>query len=363
MNTSNKHTITVCYFGIFDPEYSRNRIFIKGLKKQGVEVLLCVSAQQGIWKYVDLIRKHWAIRRRYDVMVIGYPGQQSAIVARLVTGKPIIFDALVSLYDSMVDDRAVLNKKSLGAYYYWCIDYLACHFADAVLVDTDAHKNYFARTFHLSSKDLTRIFIGSDDDEVYPLESHVPDTIFKVHFHGCFNPLQGVETIVRAAKILEREPVHFTLIGTGQTFGDVQALATSLGLRNITFVERVPYAQLKEYLARADVALGIFGTTDKALRVIPNKVYEALATRIPVITGKTPAITELLTDRETVLLCEIGSGEDLASKIQEFKYNENLRTSIAQRGYKLFTTRLTPTLLGEELFSIIKTQIHADSTK
>lgn len=363
MNNIRKDNIAICYFGIFDPEYSRNRIFIKGLKKLGINVLLCVSARRGVLKYFELIKKHWRMRHRYDIMIVGYPGQQSAIVARILTRKPIIFDALVSLYDSMADDRAVIKRKSASACYYWFIDYLSCHLADRVLVDTDAHKEYFARVFHLCRENIQRIFIGSDDDKIYPLPDRSPNFIFRVHFHGCFNPLQGVEIIIKAAKILEREAIEFILIGTGQTFNTVYNLSKSLNLHNITFIDSVPYGQLREYLTKADVSLGIFGVTDKALRVIPNKVYEALAARAPVITGRTPAIAELLTDRENVLLCEMGNEKDLAAKIREFHQNQALRASIARRGYELFTTALTPTILGLELLSLIKKATHDNSRR
>ena len=38
-------------------------------------------------------------------------------------------------------------------------------------------------------------------------------------------------------------------------------------------------------LASADAILGIFGTSDKALRVIPNKVYQGLAVGRAVLTA------------------------------------------------------------------------------
>lgn len=361
MSNASRNKITVCYFGIFDPEYSRNRIFIKGLKKLGVTVLPCVSTQRGVVKYFDLIRKHWNMRHQYDVMVVGYPGQQSTVLAHFLTRKPIILDALVSLYDSMVDDRAVISRRSIYSFYYWCIDYLSCHLADKVLVDTYAHREYFIQSFRLRGKKIERIFIGSDDEEVYPLPSRPTRTTFKVHFHGCFNPLQGVEVIVKAAKLLENEDIKFTLIGTGQTFDSVYALSKKLNLHNISFLDRVPYHQLKEYLAGADASLGIFGVTKKALRVIPNKVYEALASRTPIITGRTPGITELLTDRENVLLCEVGDEEDLASKIQEIRQNEALRMNIAKRGYELFISTLTPLILSKQLLSVIDILIHEKS--
>ena len=38
--------LTVLYFGVYDPDYSRNRVLIKGLKANGVRVVECrVSAK------------------------------------------------------------------------------------------------------------------------------------------------------------------------------------------------------------------------------------------------------------------------------------------------------------------------------
>jgi len=357
-NDSHRSAITVCYFGIGDPTYSRNRIFIKGLRANGVTVIECMSRLSGLQKYLDLIKKHWKLRHHYDAIMVGYPGQQSVLLARILTGKPIIFDALVSLYDSLVCDRAVISPRSIRAYYFWLIDWLSFHLADHIIVDTNEHGTYFAKTFKIHSKKITRIFIGSDDEVVFPLPRTHHDDTFTVHFHGGFNPLQGVDVIVRAAKILERDQISFTIIGDGQTFKEVHALAEKIGVSNVSFINRVPYEELRVRLATADMSLGIFGSTEKAKRVIPNKVYEALATGTPIVTADTPAIAELLTDREQVLLSAIGDENNLAEKIRELKMDEGLRTRIARRGYELFTARLTPAVLGRELLSVIMSLIH-----
>lgn len=103
--------MVICYFGIYKPSYSRNKILLSGLKGNGVEILECRTDKNGALKYFDLIKKHWQIRNDYDVMFVAYPGFQSVILAKFLTSKPIIFDAFVSMYDSMVSDRKKVSKK------------------------------------------------------------------------------------------------------------------------------------------------------------------------------------------------------------------------------------------------------------
>jgi glycosyltransferase involved in cell wall biosynthesis len=342
----------VCYFGIYDPGYSSNRVFMRGLRENGVEVIECRSSKRGIAKYLDLIRQHRALHGAYDAMVVGYPGQQAAILARFLTRKPIVFDALVSFYDSLVFDRKTVGARSIEALYYWLLDWLSCCAADVVVLDTDAHINYFVETFGVRRGKFRRIFIGSDSSVIRP-DASLRNGEFTIHFHGFFNPLQGLLYIVRAAKLLEADNVQFNIVGTGPKNMQPRVLADELGVHNINFSEPVSFEELNERIARADVCLGIFGDTDKARRVIPNKVFEALAARKPVITGRTPAVEELLVDREHALFCNGSDAEDLAEKIRELKRDPSLREHIAESGYRLFMERLQPEILGRELKNVI----------
>jgi glycosyltransferase involved in cell wall biosynthesis len=348
----------ICYFGIYDPGYSSNRIFIRGLRENGVEVTECRSAKHGTAKYFDLIRQHRALHGAYDAMVVGYPGQQATILARCITRKPIVFNALVSFYDSLVFDRKTVGRRSIGALYYWLLDWLSCRAADAVILDTNAHIDYFVKTFGVPREKFHRIFIGSDPSAFRPSASSHNEK-FTVHFHGFFNPLQGVSYVVRAAKLLEGDDILFNIIGTGPQHIRPRVLADELGARNIHFSEPVSFEELNERIARADVCLGIFGDTDKARRVIPNKVFEALAARKPVITSRTPAVEELLVDREQALFCNGSDAEDLADKIRELKRDAPLRERIAEAGYRLFSERLQPKELGRELKGVIVSVISA----
>ncbi len=338
----------VCFFGIYDPEYSRNRVLIKGFKANGVEIIECNSRLSGVKKYFDLIKKHWHLRGKYDVLLVAYPGFQSMILARFITSKPIVYDSFYSIYNQATEDRKTLGKFSIQASYYWLLDWLACTLADKILLDTNTHIEYFVKKFGLKRGKFLRVFVGTDSEVFYPRE-FIKNNGFLVHFHGHFIPLQGVEYIIRAAHILKNKGITFQIIGSGQEYLRVRKIAENLELDNINWITKVPYANLPEHISRADVCLGIFGDTIKADMVIPNKIFESIAMAKPTITANTLAIREMFEDGKNVLLCVRSNSEDLANKILEIKNNHELRKIIAQNGHELFLEKCTPKAIVSDL--------------
>ena len=100
---------------------------------------------------------------------------------------------------------------------------------------------------------------------------------------------------------------------------------------------------------QAHLALGIFGTTEKTLRVIPNKVFEALAMGLPVITCGSQATDELLTDGKDILLVPPGDAAALAEKISWAAENWERCQQVAQAGQTLFEEQVSPTAVTELL--------------
>ena len=154
--------MTICFFGIYKPSYTRNLTLVRGLKENGVQVIECGTRESGNKKYWQLIKKHQLIKRDYDVMVVAFPGHTIMPLAWLLAKlnrKKIIFDAFVSLYDSVILDRQQYSKKSLKALKYWLIDWFSCQLADKVLLDADEHIKYFVQTFKIKKEKFNRICV------------------------------------------------------------------------------------------------------------------------------------------------------------------------------------------------------------
>ena len=352
--------MTICYFGIYNSNYTRNRVNIEGLRLNGATVIECRTDEKGLKKYWTLLRKGLALRGKYDAMVVGFNGHAVMPVAWLVAKlyrKPIVFDAFISTYDSNIFDRKKHSPRSLMALKYWLIDWLSCSLADLVLMDAEAHARYMMDTFRLRSDRAKGLLVGCPDDVMYPRPQNKKTDNFLVHFHGTYIPLQGIPYIIRAAKILEDREIEFNIVGKLSSYTESINLSRELGLQKVNFHDYMPYKELAEFMASADVCLGAFGDTDKAKRMGIFKIVEAMAMKKPVITADTVAMREFLTDRKNVLFCKIADSRDLADKIVELKNDQILREKIAEGGYELYKKMLTPKSIGRSLLKLIEAVI------
>jgi glycosyltransferase involved in cell wall biosynthesis len=344
----------ICYFGDYDPNYARNRVLLKGLRENGAEVLECHSDKKGFGLYWELYKKHKKIREKYDILIVAQSFNTRLVwLAKLLSDKKIVWDAFYSLYDKYVNESKTISRYGIRAAYQWLRERLACGLADLILLDTNEHIKYFVQEFGVNQNKFRRVLVGAE--VVGENVKKEKEDVFLILFYGNYSPLQGVEYIVRAAKILEGcSEIKLRLIGTGETYDKNRKLAEALEVNNIEFIKRMPYDELVKEIARADVCLGVFGNTAKTQRVIPNKVYDATALGKPIITSNTPAIRELFADKKNILLCNAADSKDLADKILKLKNDGNLRAGIAQGGYEVFKSSATPRVIGEHLLALIK---------
>lgn len=338
-------------FGHFDPGYSRNRIMRKALTRAGASVQVVTDERPFATRSRALVRG--ARRESADAVLVAFPGHADVGLARLAgVGRrtPVIFDAFVSLYESAVGDRKTVRRGSPGAYRYALEDWLASAMATRVVLDTETHAQYFADVTRVPRRRFRRIWLGADDDVMRPRASPDPSR-FRVFVYASFIALHGLEHVVSAAHILERqdEDVAFTVVGDGDGRPEIERIVRALGVTSIEFVGWQPYASLPEIMGRHHVCLGIFGTSGKAGRVIPNKVFDALAVERPVITADTPAAREALVHGRDAWLCAPGSGEALADALLRLRDDPQLRSTVAAAGHRLFEERFSIDALSRDV--------------
>jgi glycosyltransferase involved in cell wall biosynthesis len=179
--------------------------------------------------------------------------------------------------------------------------------------------------------------VGAEERLFHP--GWAPEEPFTCLFVGKLIPLQGVETILAAARAAPELP--FRIVGSGQ-------LEPLLAARpeNVDWIPWVEYERLPDELYRAGCALGIFGTSDKARRVIPNKAFQALACGTPLITADTPAARELLVHEESALLVKPGDPEALAAAIRRLVADPTLAQKLGAGGRATYERSASEQVLG-----------------
>ena len=362
----------VIFFGGYDPAYPRNAVLRRGLELNGVRVSECqVRPGRRFWLRYPALLRRWLGRPKTEpsspaIFFVPEFAQKDIPLARLLsrlTSRPVVFDPLASRYETKILDWRRKPERSPSARWNRLIDRWAFRSSDFLIADTQAHKEYYCREFGLAESKIAVLPVGFDD-RVFPkalarvrTEDPALREPFTVLFFGSFLPLHGVEAVVEAARQLSESggSVSFRFIGSGQTLGFVKARAAELGLENVDFEGWLSQTELAETIARtADVCLGIFGRTEKASRVVPHKIFQAMALGKPVITALTPAIQEFFTDRENILLCPRENPHSLAESILELKGDPVLRQKIAQKGCDLVWQKYQPAALGAVLRDILE---------
>jgi glycosyltransferase involved in cell wall biosynthesis len=282
--------------------------------------------------------------RDFDALVVGYPGHFDLPAARRAArGRPVVFNPLVSLADTLVSDRGRFRPGSLAARALEAVDRRAFRGADVVVADTEADAHFFGGLAGLDHVPVC--FVGAEDRLFTP--GWAPPDRFVVLFVGKLIPLQGVETILAAAK--EAPEIDFRIVGSGQ----LERLLPSRP-PNVEHVPWVEYERLPDEIWRAGCVLGIFGTSGKAQRVIPNKAFQAIACAAPLVTADTPAARELLVDGESALLVAPGDAKALAQAVRRLAADPDLSRRIAAGGRDAYGREASEAVLGPRWRAIIE---------
>jgi len=352
----------VLYFGTYERDYPRNAQVISSLRRVGVDVR---ERHVAVW---DGRRDNWRAgpgaaarlalaelrllqrpRAEFDAVIVGYPGHFDLTAARRAArGRPVVFNPLVSLSDTFVDDRGRFRAGSPAARALAAVDRRALRAADLVVADTRANADHLAELAGSPPDRVEVAFVGAEERVFGP--GWAPAEPFTILFVGKLIPLHGLETVLAAAR--EAPELRFRLVGSGQLEQLVRGRPP-----NVDWLPWVEYVRLPAELHRAGCALGIFGTSAKAQRVIPNKAFQALACGTPLVTADTPAARELLVDRESALLVPPGDAAALAGALRRVAGDLETAQRLSGGGRAAYEAHASEQVLGRRWRELLEREL------
>jgi glycosyltransferase involved in cell wall biosynthesis len=373
-------SLRVAYLGTYDPAYPRNRVLIDGLRAAGADVeefaaplsssltAADMATAGGAAKLAyELALAHLSLMARhrrgaaFDVVVVGYPGHLMVPFAWAVARyrhAVLVFDPLVSLFDTFAGDRELVAGDSPAGYLATAIDRIAFGLPAVVLADTAEHAAFYAAALGVPLARLAVVPVGALPvlGATGAAHERAPDEPLRVLQYGRWSPLHGLSTTLDAAEALRDEPFRFELIGSGQLAEWLGSEVGARGLRGVEISGSLPPWRLRARIVDSDVCLGVFGRSGKAGRVIPNKVYDALAAGRPVVTEDSPAARELLTDGRDALLVAPGDGGALAAALRRLRAADE-RARLGAAALDLYRRRCTPEAIAATLLAALEERV------
>ncbi|MFC3100894.1 glycosyltransferase [Altererythrobacter lauratis] len=336
----------IVVFGAYDTRKPRVRLLLAALRRSGrlAEDIL-IPGWEGVAQtnipskanvaivvvrlLLGLPGALWRLWRspRNAAILLPYPGFAEmfliAPLARMMR-RPLVFDAFLPLHDMIVADRGMV-KTPIAARAIWLFERQVLRLADVILVDTDCHGDYFAAEFGLPRDRMVTVLVGAEPqfapDQVQEDAADLlgpPGGPPIVLFYGQLIPLHGLETILSAAHLSSRLNARWVIIGRGQMEAHLRDWLETNDEARIDWIPWVDYARLPAVIARARLCLGVFGMSDKAGRVIPNKLFQQLAMGKPVITRSSPAVDTLAqTYPQAVITVPPGNPQALANAVAQ----------------------------------------------
>lgn len=345
-------------------EYPRNEILLGSFQSWAdVDViapkwrgsLLADSLRSIVMSLPHILTKH------YDLICTGFYGHLITIPVGLLSRDNLLFDAFVSTFDTLINDRQEFSPGSTLANLAWQVDKIACSLAKHILVDTQAHANYFSVEFGIPREKFSALFVGCNDHLFYP-NPQLQENSQQVLYYSSYLPLHGVDIVVQAAKLLENQ-AKFRLIGGGKEFLRVRKLADSIQAKNVEFIPTIPLKDMPNEISRAAICLGgHFGASPKAARVIAGKTFQCLAMEKATIVGENPANHELLTHGKDAWFCAMNDPEDLAKSINTLLEDDCLRKRLATQARITYVTKASAPVLHAELKNLLEEHFHLFSS-
>jgi glycosyltransferase involved in cell wall biosynthesis len=280
-------------------------------------------------------RLSWlSLRRRYQVVeVVSMP--EFLIFATLF---PKLLGAKVVLYvydhtPETFSDNFDVGPNHVAVRLLRAVSRVSLGLADHVIAAEFRSQEIIESRGVSSSK--VSLVLNVPDEDVFGCRSFCSNSQgrFCLITHGSLLERYGVQTLIRAVPLLTGNipELEVKVVGDGEYRPKLEYLAQSLGVRDyVDFTGLVPFEEMPSLIARADV-----GIVPTIVPMLPNKLFEYLASGKPAVVASSPSI-EACFDDGSVMLYEPDDEQDLARCILELYRNPDKRADLAVSGSAIY---------------------------
>ena len=162
----------------------------------------------------------------------------------------------------------------------------------------------------------------------------ISDSTPVVLYVGHFYKWKGIYTLLDSAKMLRNASVVL-IGGTVENIDAVQKYVEDHNHTNVYLKKFVSRKEITKYTKSADVL--VLPNTAKEERsklyTTPIKLFEYMASSVPIVASNLPSFKEYLRDNENCLLFKPDNSESLAEKVSHILSNKDLGVRLSKKAY------------------------------
>lgn len=261
-----------------------------------------------------------------DIIFCSFPTIDLAYVATKygkINNVPVVIDVRDLWPDIFIDIFPKFFHVFFRRLIYWQIKKTKFALTNAFAI-TAVSDNYLKWAINYEKnnfKKISKVFpLGYDYEEVKECKNDlvtdrlgIDETKINIWFVGTFGRTYDLETVIKAAKVLEisRPKIQFIFTGDGENMSIWKEKAK--GLSNVIFTGWVGKKELI-YLSRIS-KIGLMAYRKGAPQGLPNKIFEYLAYGLPILSSLESETKELLNSYGIGFTYDAFNSQDLIDKI------------------------------------------------
>jgi glycosyltransferase involved in cell wall biosynthesis/uncharacterized heparinase superfamily protein len=327
----------------------RNRLFQRETQ-DGVEIVrvwTLLAANQGFLlrtlNYLSyMLGAGLALPRidRPDVVVSTSPQFFCGLMgylARLVRRAPWVLEIRDIWPESIVTIGAM--RKGLGTRLLEAVERFAYRKADRIVAVTDSFVQHIAERSQGRDKidvikngvDLT-LFTNDAGGRDMRGELGLDDKVVAAYV-GTHGMAHGLDIVLDAAELLRDDArIVFLLVGDGAERARLVERAKVMQLENVRILGQRPKADMPGIWSTTDISLILLRKNDLFRKVLPSKMFEAMAMECPIVLGVEGEARKLLDAASAGLGIEPGNAAELAATVKRLADDADLRARLGLRG-------------------------------
>lgn len=263
--------------------------------------------------------------------------------------KPLVLYCLDLWPESLISGG--IKRGSLIYRYYHRVSKNIYSKPDRLLITSNSFADYLEKEFTINKKKITYLPQYAEDlfEQVQDSKN---DEIYRFVFAGNIGTAQSVITIVKAAQLLQDEPVQFHIVGSGIELNNLKKYVEDHKLSNVIFYGRRPLEEMPTFYSQADAMLLTLDSDPILSMTLPGKVQSYMEAGKPIIGAIDGESRRIIEEADCGFCGKATDEKELANNIRRFLECEN-KTVLADNAKKYYREHFSESIFMDRLIKAL----------